>query len=324
MSGPVWFGEAEVTKLLSPALLIDRLAAAFRDADVGQLQDPRPLRIDAYEHGANYVAFPAYWPAAGIATTKVLSGVIGNPARGLAKIDAVIIVMDAVTGQIRAIMDGRRITALRTAATTALACRTLGMKKNGVLALIGTGAQLLAHAETMTVGMDIETLLVASAGDDGARAQRAAEAVSERMGTKAVAVPRKTALGEADTIVLSTISDQPVLLPGDTRPDAVIASVGPFHPGGTELDPTVVRAASAVMSDMPGRLADHWNTERHQLGTHYEQLIDMQAAVAGRIDLPEDGLRIFLSDGRAIEDLVAASLVLEAAEETGLEGTPLP
>jgi ornithine cyclodeaminase/alanine dehydrogenase-like protein (mu-crystallin family) len=324
MRGPVWFSEADVTRLLSPAALIERLEAAFRDADAGLLTEPRPLRIDACEHGANYVAFPAYWPAAGLATTKVLSGVLGNPERGLPKIDAVIIVMDAVTGAIRAIMDGRRITALRTAATTALACRALGMKQNGVLALIGTGVQLLAHAETMTAIADCETIIIASAADNLERAQRSADAVSNLLGRPAIAMSRRVALAEADTIVLSTISDQPVLRLGDTGPDAVIASVGPFHPGGTELDPAVVRKASAVMSDMPSRLCDQWAAEREALGDNYDRLFDLQAIIAGSLTVQMDGLRIFLSDGRSIEDLAAASLVLEAAAAAGVEGTPLP
>jgi alanine dehydrogenase len=324
VQGPVWFSEADVTRLLSASALIERLEAAFRDADAGRLTEPRPLRIDADAHGANYVAFSAYWPAHGLATTKVLSGVLGNPGRGLPKIDAVIVVMDAVTGRIRAIMDGRRITALRTAATTALACRALGMKRDGVLALVGTGVQLLAHAETMTSGTQAGTILIASASENLARAQASADLVCDRLGRPAVAVPRGQALAEADTIVLSTISDDPVLKPGDTKADAVIASVGPFHPGSAEIDPAVVRSASAVVSDMPARLADQWTANPTALGENYHRLADMQAVIAGRATVAKTGLRVFLSDGRSIEDLVAASLVLEAAAAAGIRGLPLP
>jgi ornithine cyclodeaminase/alanine dehydrogenase-like protein (mu-crystallin family) len=323
MDGPVWFSEADVTKLLAPKALIERLEAAFRDADAGRLTEPRPLRIDAFEHGANYAAFPAYWPAAGIATTKVLSGVLGNPEKGLPKIDAVIVVMDAVTGRIRALMDGRRITALRTAATTALACRTLGMKQNGVLSLVGTGVQMLAHAETMTGVASCETILVASASDNRDRAEQAAAAISDLLGRPATAMSSREALARGDTIVLSTLSDLPVLRAGDTKPDAVIASVGPFHCGGTEIDPQVVRMADLVMSDMPARLADHWSAHSEELGAHFDHLMDLQAAVSGRIALPAKGLRIFFSDGRSIEDLAAAALVLETAAAMGFPGMPL-
>jgi len=323
MSAPVWFSEQEVTRLLQPAALITRLEAAFRDADAGLLTEPRPLRIDAHEHGANYVAFPAYWPAAGIATTKVLSGVLGNPARGLPKIDAVIIVMDAVTGRIRAMMDGRRITALRTAATTALACRTLGIRPNGVLGLIGTGVQMRAHAETMTCVAEWETILVASANEDMQRAACACASISALLGRPVQAVLRSELLRRSDAIVLTSMSSTPLVRSENIKSDAIVASVGPFHPGSTEIDPALVRMATAVMSDTPKRLQDQWSAVSAELGGHFDHLVDMQAAIAGRISPAHEGIRVFLSDGRSIEDLTAASLVLEAAEANGVKGLEL-
>ncbi|SMF34654.1 ornithine cyclodeaminase [Xaviernesmea oryzae] len=323
MSAPVWFSEQEVTRLLQPAALIARLEAAFKDADAGLLTEPRPLRIDAHEHGANYVAFPAYWPAAGIAATKVLSGVLGNPAKGLPKIDAVIVVMDASTGRIRAIMDGRRITALRTAATTALACRTLGIKPNGVLGLIGTGVQMRAHAETMACVAEWETILIASANEDMERACGASAAISALLGRPVQAVSRSELLRRSDTIVLTSMSDVPLVRSEDVKPDAIVASVGPFHPGSTEIDPALVRMATAVMSDMPKRLQDQWSAASAELGGHFDRLVDMQAAIADGGSPAHQGIRVFLSDGRPIEDLAAASLVLEAAEANGVKGMEL-
>ncbi|CAH1691723.1 Ornithine cyclodeaminase [Hyphomicrobiales bacterium] len=323
MTAPVWFSEQDVTRLLQPAALIARLEAAFKDAAAGLLTEPRPLRIDAYEHGANYVAFPSYWPAAGIATTKVLSGVLGNPSKGLPKIDAVIVVMDAVTGTIRAMMDGRRITALRTAATTALACRALGIRPTGVLGLIGTGVQMRAHAETMSCIAEWETILVASANDDMDRAASAAASISELLGSRVQAAPRAKLLRRSDTIVLTSMSDTPLISPGDTKPDAVIASVGPFLPGSTEIDPALVGSAAIVMSDMPSRLQNHWSKSRSELGRQFDDVIDMQPAITGDISPSAKGIRVFLSDGRSIEDLAAASLVLEAAAETGFKGLQL-
>lgn len=323
INAPVWFSEQDVTRLLEPAALIARLETAFRDAASGLLTEPRPLRIDAYEHGANYVAFPSYWPAAGIATTKVLTGVLGNPAKGLPKIDAVIVVMDAVTGVIRAIMDGRRITALRTAATTALACRALGVKQNGVLGLIGTGVQMRAHAETMSCIAEWDTVLVSSANDNVARADSAAASIAQLLGRPVQAASRSDLLRQSDAIVLTSMSDVPLVRPGDTKPDVVIAAVGPFHPGSTEIDPAMVRDAAIAMSDMPSRLQAQWSKSRSELGRNFDDLVDMQASIAGNLPLSAKGLRIFLSDGRSIEDLAAASLVLEAAAVGGFTGLQL-
>lgn len=320
----VWFSEEEVTRLLEPAALMERLEAAFADSAAGLLAEPRPLRIDAHEHGANYVAFPAYWPAAGIASTKVLSGVLSNPGRGVPKIDAIIIVMDAVTGRIRAIMDGRRITALRTAATTTLALSAMGMKRDGVLALIGTGVQLNAHAETLSIDTNFEAVLVASANDNPERAAQSAEKVRELTGLPAKAVSLKEAVSAADTIVLTTIAHEPVVRLGETKPNALVASVGPFHPSGSEIDLALVRAASAVVSDRAARLKDEWTDHRGEFGRHYDGMLDLAAVLADRSLVPDHGVRVFLSEGRSVEDLAAASLVLEAAERQGVAVTPLP
>ena len=319
---PVWFSRAEVEALLDPLALLERLRSAFLDVAAGTVSDPRPLRIDAPEHAANYVGFPCYWPAAGLACVKVLSGAERNPERGLPIIDAVLVVMDAPTGRILAIMDAAAITAARTAAVTALAVAALGPAPGGRVGLIGTGVQMEAHARFLALQGGVDEFIVASAGEDLPRATAAALRVAEASGRPARAGSRRDAAG-ADVVVLTSVSTAPLFVAEATAPHAIVASVGPFLPHATELDERLVWSASRLVSDRRDRFLDQWRTAADRLGPAYGRVEDLPALLAGPAT-PSTGVRVFLSDGRAIEDLAAAALVLEAARERGVPGLALP
>ncbi len=320
---PVWFARAETEALLDLKALRERLRAAFIDLAAGRASDPLPLRIDAPDLAANYVGFPCYWPAVGLASVKVLSGAERNPDLGLPVIDAVVVVMGAATGRIRAIMDATGITAARTAATTSLAIDALGPPPAAVLGLIGTGVQMIAHARAIALGGRVAAILVASANDSVDRAAAAALEVTNATGLPARSASRREVAADADVIVLSSISAEPLFRMGETKSAAIIASVGPFKPEATELDAGLVASAAAVVSDRRERLRLQWGGHAGRLGPMYDAMLDLPELLAAPRALP-DGVRVFVSDGRSIEDLAAASLILEEAGRRGVAGLSLP
>ena len=306
--------------LLDPAALIARVEQGFADLAAGRLTDRRSTRIDSEEHAANYATFPAYWPRLGLAAVKVLSGVATNPARGRPVIDAVVVVLDAATGVVRAIMDGRRITALRTAAASAVAVKHLAPGDGGILALVGTGAQAVAHAETLNRVRSFDRLLIASASGRRDRAEVVAGHIRQLTGTAVAAVDAGDAVRSADVVVLATVSKTPLAMTGDVGRNAMLVSVGLFQPGATEFDPAIAEAAELVVADDADRLRSTWQPTGARFG---ERAIDLAGLVSGSAQPATIGLRVFLSDGRAFEDLAAAALVLEAAERSGFSGQPL-
>jgi ornithine cyclodeaminase/alanine dehydrogenase-like protein (mu-crystallin family) len=319
---PVWLSRKEVERFLDLTVLKERLRAAFLDIASGRAADPRPLRIDADDLAANYVGFPCHWPAVGLASVKVLSGAERNPEIGLPVIDAVIVVMDAATGRIRAIMDATAITTLRTAATTALAVDALRPPRRAVLGLIGTGAQMLAHARALAGG--IEEILVASANNALERAALSARAIALETGLAPRACLRSDVASRSDILVTTSISHEPLIRSGETKADAVVISVGPFKPGATEIDPALVSNAAVVVSDRRDRLQDVWRGAAGALGPMFEGMNDLPALLAAPPERLRPGVRVFLSEGRSIEDLAAASIVLGAAQELGGCGLVLP
>ncbi|MCP4380248.1 MAG: ornithine cyclodeaminase family protein [Hyphomicrobiales bacterium] len=316
-----WYAEQDVAALLDPAKLITRIEDGFRELAVGKLVDPQPMRIDSDEHAANYTSFPVYWPRLGLASVKVLSGVLGNPAHGRPMIDAVIVVVDATTGVIQAIMGGRHITALRTAATSALAVKYLAPGKGGTLTVIGTGAQGIAHAETLPLSRSFAEILFGSPSGDSARAADIARSIRLRTDLPVSAADAGDAVGRGDVVVLATAATTPVVALGDVKSDALLVSVGSFHPDETEIDPALAEAAGMTIADNADRLRTAWQSTDMRFAA---RATDLAALVTGSVSPQTSGLRVFLSDGRAFEDLAAAAVVLETAAETGFEALSLP
>lgn len=311
VDGPSWVSEDAVESLLDPGALLERLETAFRAYAAGRLIEMRPARIDDRGRACNFVSFHAYWPERGLATTKVLVGAERNPARGLPMIDAVIVAADADAGRIVATLAARHVTAMRTAATTFLAFRAMGLAPGATVGLIGTGVQMRAHAVmARTVGCG--RLLVASANGDGTRARLAAERLSIATGLPALPLSAEAVATEADAIVLSSIAATPPVAADRFRADALVASVGSFLPGAAELAPDLVRDADIVIADWRDRLREQWRDDRQHLGPVYEGMLDLPVVLAsdGRAR-PRGGRGVFLSDGRSLEDLAAVSLVLD-------------
>lgn len=324
VAGPAWFSETAAAALLDPSLLMGRIEEAFRALAAGRLVEMPPARIDDSSIASNFVSFHAYWPARGLSTTKVLVGAEGNPARGLPMIDAVIVATDAASGRIRAILGARHITALRTAATTFIAFRRMGLAPGASVGLIGTGMQMHAHA-LMARAAGCGHLYVASANGNSARARLAGQRLATETGLPTDVLSADELAARSDAVVLSTIAAAPVLPADRFRPDGLVASVGAFLPHAAELDPAVVRQAAVVVSDWRDRLRDQWRDAKQDLGRVDETVLDLSRLLADDVfERPRGGRGVFLSDGRSLEDLAAVSLVLEAAEASGQTGLPLP
>jgi ornithine cyclodeaminase/alanine dehydrogenase-like protein (mu-crystallin family) len=146
--------EAEVRELFTPEELIDAMEGALAAYSAGDVT--QPVRM-ALQVGArrNYLGvMPAYVPehvsmraALGV---KLVSAFAENATRGLPTHLATILLMNPETGALEAVMDGRYITEVRTAAVSAVAVRRLAREGAGVLAILGSGVQARSHAELLT------------------------------------------------------------------------------------------------------------------------------------------------------------------------------
>jgi ornithine cyclodeaminase/alanine dehydrogenase-like protein (mu-crystallin family) len=319
--GPLWISEQDVEGLVDPGALVAAIEAGFLAAESGAMREPGSTRLDGLDGGDSYLTlYPAHC-AGGFATAKILAGRPTNAHENRPEIDAILALVDPPTGRIAALLSARALTALRTAAATAAVLRRLLRRAPARIGLIGTGGQARAHARILAAMGLASGFMVASPRGDAAKAEAAAEAIGSLSGLPAAAAGVAELAASCDVIVCLSLAARPLPL-GAARAEAVIAGIGPFYPHAHEIDPALVAGAAFVVSDDPVRLRRQWSGS-DLLDAGALALVPAADLLADRVRPPPDGRRMFLSDGRAFQDNVAATLVYRAAVARGF-AHPLP
>ena len=315
----------EVESLLDSDRLIEALGPAMAELSAGRVSMPPRVVAQISEHGGLLAAMPAYLGSAQVLSTKLVSVFPQNAALGLPSHQAVILLFDPRTGSPRALMDGTAITAARTAAGSALATRLLARPEAHILAVVGTGVQARAHARAIPRVRPINEVRVL--GRDESRAAALAEEIARSQGITSKAFGLgKAALTGVDIICTTTHSPDPVLKGEWLAPGTHINSVG-LHGDGRELDGEVLKRSLVVVETRAAALAPppsgsndlHLAIREGLIGTehiHAEIGELISGTRPGRTS--PDQITLYKSVGVAVQDAVAAHLVLEAAVQRGL------
>lgn len=303
-------GREEVRALLDPDELLAGLADGFIALSDGQVQAPSRSEIGAA--GTGHLLIKPAWRAGHPMAVKLVSTFPGNRDRGRPTVQAIIALVDALTGTPQAIMDGSHITAMRTAAGAALSTRCLARADARVLAIIGAGVQGQAHLQLLPRVREFREIRIAS------RTPADAEALAATDRRARAVESCRDAVEGADVVCLCTTSGAPVIRIDWLAAGAHVTSVGYAPPGG-ELPPEVVRQGRiAVESRLsfeppPAGCAELAGLDP-AMGTELGQLLS--GRVAGRTSDRE--LTAYKSMGHAMEDLVAAEIVFRAAQQRGV------
>jgi ornithine cyclodeaminase len=284
---------------LRSALDYPSAVAALEAGYAGPFNVPARLQMDAGE-GRLWLMPAASDDALGM---KLVTQFDSNAARGIERIQGLYIYLDAETGQPLALLDGRAITGIRTAAVSALATRWMANAGPATLAVFGTGVQAGAHVVAMRALFDVRDVMVCGASLEKSRA------FAEANGCRAA--PREEC-SEASLICVCTTSRTPVLDGNRLRPGTHINAAGNSRPDSRELDSaTVVRARLAVdhregalveAGDLLLPIAQGEIDERHIIA-------DLPEIVRGKkVRQSPDDITLFKSVGFALGDLVLARL----------------
>lgn len=305
----IFLSEAEVRELLDLDELVDALAAAHRDLSAGDASMPPRIAAMVQERQGLLGVMPAYLPSAGLAC-KLVTLFPQNVDRHTHQ--AVIVVFDPENGTPLAVLDGRYITATRTAAGSALATRLLAREDAEVLALLGTGVQARSHARALPRVRAFSEIRVA--GRDRSRA----EALAEEIGPHARAVSSyEEAIRGSDVVAATTHSTEPVVRREWLPPGAHVNSVG-LNPSGREVDEQTVADALLVVESRESALAPPPAGAPELVGVSpadvHAELGELVAGTKpGRSS--QDEITLYKSVGVAVQDVAAAALVLAAAKE---------
>lgn len=299
----------EVRQLLDPSTMLDVLAQGFADLTEGRVAAPGR---DGVQTGTGaLLAMPGWLPGSPIGV-KLVAAFHGNPARGLPGHQALICLFDEETGTPLSVMDGAHITAFRTAGSAVLSARLLARPDAYRLAIIGGGVQGVTHAELMPLVRDIRDIRVWS--PNPASAARVAATYNW---ARVLPTPEE-AVRDADIICLCTTAQEPPVLAEWVAPGTHVTSVG-YHPPGGELDTALLAAGSLFVET---RAAFH----PPPVGCDELQGLDPESGVElGEVVLgtrpgrtTSDEITIYKSMGHAMEDVVTAALVYQAALAEGL------
>jgi len=326
MGGVMLFlNAAEVELALPMDELIQSMKGAFSALSAGLAHVPLRTQIPVEEHKAVSLFMPAYvnTPELKALTLKAVSVFPDNPGLGLPTIHAAVLVVDQETGQVQALLEGGRLTALRTGAASGAATDVLSRKDSEVGAIFGAGTQARTQLRAICTARDLDMVWIY----DPDREQ-AEKLIQEMKGKHPIpedlqaAHSARQAVGEADVICTATTSTTPVFSDQDLKPGVHINGIGSYTPEMVEVPPETAGRALVVVGSREGVLAEAG-----------EILQAIERGLLARGDLLElgdilnqehkgrtapDQITLFKSVGVAVQDAAAAHLALRNAREKGL------
>ena len=302
----LFFSRDAVERAVSPAEAYAAVREAFVAFARGEWTMQPKLYVTNYPAG-DFRAMPAL--GGGHALLKWVTSFPGNPARGLPTVTGLVLLSNAETGVLEAVLDAGAVTSLRTGAAAVLAATTLGT--GGSISVVGCGVNGTAAAQTFAaLGLAVAVWDVDS--------ERAATVAGEVGAT--VAVSREEALA-SDIVVTVTPGREILFPPGSLRPGQHVSLMGADGPGKAEMAVEEIARAHVFCDD--------WEQASHG----GELAAAVEASLVGRADVTQlgdvlageapgrqhdDDITLFDSTGLAIQDLAIAKAALARASELDL------
>jgi ornithine cyclodeaminase/alanine dehydrogenase-like protein (mu-crystallin family) len=280
--------------------LIPAMEKALTDFSAGKVIQPVRSIIKVDPPGGFFGMMPALAEGLGI---KLVTFYPTNAERGIPTHMATIFLADPATGTPLAVMDGRLITEMRTAAVSAVATKLLSSPDTRVLAILGSGVQARSHFEALGLVRQFDEIRVWS------RTQSHAEELAAETGGTAMSAER--AVRDADVIVTVTSSTTPVLKGEWLKPGCHVNAVGACRPDWRELDDNAMRNVVFVDSR-----AAALQESGDVILAGAEIYAELGEALAGKVTSHRDEITVFKSLGLAVEDIAAALLVYRAVRGT--------
>ncbi len=311
--------QEEVRRLLSMKQCIEAVRGALTDlANGGGIQPLRPVMWMPEKVGALGM-MPGHIGSISTLGIKTVTVFPGNAGTEYDSHQGTVMLFDDSNGRLKAIVDASEITAIRTAAASAVATDLLARNESSTLAILGSGVQATTHLEAIPLVRPIENVRIWSRDPDNAR--RLAGSNRDNNVRVEVAGSVEEALDGADIICTTTASRDPILSGTHLSGGMHINAVGSSVPFARELESSVM-AASRIFVD---RRESTLNESGDFLMARDDGAITDGSIVAEIGDIlngsaegrrSEDEITLFKSLGLAVEDIAAADLVYRNAIET--------
>jgi ornithine cyclodeaminase/alanine dehydrogenase-like protein (mu-crystallin family) len=297
VSDIVVLDEPAVQERLHYQDLIPAIAQALAALSAGKVVQPVRAVLPVAPHQGFFAVMPAYADG-GALGAKLVTFYPKNV--GIHTHHALIVMFKPVTGEPLAVLDGRLITEMRTAAASAVATQRLARANASVLAILGSGVQAGSHLAALRHVRSFKEVRVWS--------PRNAAAFAQRHGVKAAATAADAVRG-ADVVVVAANATTPVLQGRWLAPGTHVNAIGATRPEWRELDDDLVKTARIFVDSREAALRESGDVIAAQ-----SEVTEIGAVVAGTAPGRRSAqeITLFKSVGVAVEDVAAAALVLGA------------
>jgi thiomorpholine-carboxylate dehydrogenase len=296
--GMLFLDEKQVREHLRMEDLIPAMEKALSDFSAGKVTQPVRSVITVDPPGGFFGMMPAL-TVEGLGI-KLVTFYPPNAERGLPTHMATIFLVEPETGTPLAVMDGRLITEMRTAAVSAAATKLLAAPDAKVLAILGSGVQARSHVEALRLVRRFEEIRIWSP------TKAHAEQFANEFGAKAMSAEQ--AVSGADVVVTVTSSKLPVLRGVWLKPGCHVNAVGACRPDWRELDDEAmdnvlfVDSREAAMKESGDIIL-----------SAAKVYAELGQALSDKVPSRAKETTIFKSLGMAVEDIVSALLVYRSA-----------
>lgn len=317
---------SDVRQALPMQDAISAMKDAYASLSNGSAVVPLRTRLPIPSRGAISLFMPAYMKteASEALAVKVVSLYPSNPPRGLAYIQAAVMVLDPETGRAIALLEGSTLTAIRTGAGSGAAIDLLARKDSKIVAIFGAGPQGKTQLQAACTARNIETAFIYNPTVSKAEAF-AREMAGQGNFPKDIRVAKtpQEAVTGADIICTATGSTKPLFEDRDVKPGTHISAIGAYTPEMQEL-PFETVARSRIVVDSRATVIDEAGdiVKALKAGLITESNIH---AELGEIVLgnksgrqSDEEITCFKSVGNAVQDAVAAQVALRNAHELKL------
>jgi len=300
--------DVDVQRVVSYGSAIGALDNLLR---TGTATEHTPLRVRTELPYGHLLYMPSQ--AGGFVGMKMASVSPGNAARGLPRIQGLMILSDAETLEPLVVFDAQVITVRKTAALSALAVRYLATENSSTLVLFGTGPQAWGHVEAIRHVRSLQQVIVIG------RSSSPVQILVDRILATGLDAEAGTphAVAEADIVACCTSASNPLFDSSLLREEATVVAIGSHSPGAREVDASLVRKAVVVVESRHSAFAEAGDillalqegvAEHEAVNAEVADLVTGPLETAGRP-------RLFKGVGEAWADVAVATL---SAQKLGL------
>ena len=313
--------EAEVRRLFAFPKAIDLAREAYVKLGRREALSPQRIMI-SIPGGATVFFMPAYVLGHRTVSIKVARANPRNPAQSLPTVMVTVYVYDSQTGAELAQIEAEALTAIRTAASTAVATDLLARGNAGTLGVLGSGREAEAHVAAIREVRHLSRILVYSRNRKKREAFAADVVAKHSIQASATESPEELA-EQSEIIVTATTSETPVFNGKRVRPGTHVNAIGAALPGHREVDTSLVQRSILVVDSRQQALStygdvmipirEHAIDRSHIRAELGELLVSRRTVERG----PRE-ITLFKSGGLAVLDAMAADFIVSKSSASSL------